>query len=227
LIFLIFFTQHVSGFKSSTCDHQKLVDAVMATKTCLVDFVEELLEEERINLSDPIATTAAESALKCSGNFVGCFSLEELAEIMKSPESVLNYLKTDNNCTVEKMETEEKFIEACADKYFQDNKTQTEDEVCKNLGTLTEKCGLERKVGCFSNRENVFKNDLISSVLEDARGIMKMKETKKLMDKNPDFKDMKKYVDCIVGSNSTLYTLKTFLLLLPLSLLYFGSSYEM
>ena len=165
-IFLIFLIQHVSGFKSNTCDHQKLVDAVMATKTCLVDFVEELLEEDRINLSDPIATTAAESALKCSGNFVGCFSLEELAEIMKSPESALNYLKTDNNCTVEQMETEQKFIKACADEYFKDTKTQTKAELCKKMSTLTETCGLKCKDGCFSSRENVFEIDLISSALK-------------------------------------------------------------
>ena len=198
----------------------------MATKTCLVDFVEELLEEDRINLSDPIATTAAESALKCSGNFVGCFSLEELAEIMKNPENALNYLKTDNNCTLEKMETEGKFIEACADEYFQNNKTQTEDEMCKNLGTLTEKCGLERKVKCFSDRENTFKTDLISSLLKDARNIMRMKEAKKLIENSNDFKNMQKYVECIVGSNAALDTSKIFLLFLPISLLYFGSSYK-
>ena len=198
----------------------------MATKTCLVDFVEELLEEDRINLSDPIATTAAESALKCSGNFVGCFSLEELAEIMKNPENALNYLKTDNNCTLEKMETEGKFIEACADEYFQKNKTQTEDEMCKNLGTLAEKCGLERKVTCFSARENTFKTDLISSLLKDARNILRMKEAKKLIENSADFKNMQKYVECIVGSNAALDTSKIFLLFLPLSLLYFGSSYK-
>ena len=135
---LAFFIHHVNAFKSSTCDHQKLLDAVMATKTCLNDFVAELLKVDRINLSDPNDTIAGAAALKCSGNFVGCYSLEELVEIMEIPENTLNYLKTGNNCTLKEMVTEEKFFDACTDEYFQNNKTQTEDEMCKNLGTLTE-----------------------------------------------------------------------------------------
>ena len=180
----------------------------MDTKTCLVDFIKSLLKEKRLNLGDPIATTAAESALKCSGNFVGCFSLEELAGIMKDPKTALEYLKTDNNCTVEKMELEAQYIKTCSEAYFPENKTETEDKTCKSLATLTKKCGIERTVGCFSDRENTFKRDLMTSLLKDAREIVAMNEAKKVMKDDPDLKDMQMFVECIVGSDSALVTAK-------------------
>merc|ERR1711915_63767 len=138
--------------------------------------------------------------------------------IMAEPEAILKYLTTDNNCTVDAMKVEAEKLEKCSNKFLEDEKNETDAETCVRLNALTKECVSNKDVDCFSERENNFKEDLITDAMKSAQDIMKMKETKELMVENSEFREVEKYINCTLESGCSQITLNLFMTILLLLL---------
>ena len=96
-----------------------------------------------------------------------CVPSDQQAMLMTKPSEVIT---TDNNCKMEDYRKVGQNVMNCAKEHgYTDKEPSVTEELCKKIKVGTQKCILELKVECFSERENNVLADLLKTVFKDSK----------------------------------------------------------
>ena len=130
-----------------------------------------------------------------------CVPSDQQAMLMTKPSEVIT---TDNNCKMEDYINEGQNVMNCAKEHgYTDKEPSVTEELCKKIKVGTQKCILELKVECFSERENNVLADLLKTVFEDSKESYGTDTGKKVLrEMKPNRREILKCILELEGSKS-------------------------
>ena len=130
-----------------------------------------------------------------------CVPSDQQAMLMTKPSEVIT---TDNNCKMEDYMKVGQNVMNCAKEHgYTDKEPSVTEELCKKIRVGTQKCILELKVECFSERENNALADLLKTAFKDSKEAYGTDTGKKVLrEMKPNRREILKCVLELEGSNS-------------------------
>merc|ERR1711970_171930 len=168
---------------------------------------------------------------KCVVKLLDCVPAEQVSLMTSQPMDPMTLVETDNNCKIEQIMGGLKWTRDCALNYGVEKgiiemkndltmipgpetmitgpKTMISGpepvnvtvEVCGKIGTIVDECFLDKKIDCFSKRENKFLSEILRTAFGDLKDIYAMDEVQKMIE-NDMTTNMKDFVECALDSGS-------------------------